>query len=67
MRFMFESRNNQHNGAHSIAVMKAALNMIGPDVGVPPLPITKLDAPRQAKLASMLSALGYEIRQPVNA
>jgi 4-hydroxy-tetrahydrodipicolinate synthase len=67
MRFMFESRNNQHDGAHSIAVMKAALNMIGPDVGVPQLPIAKLDAPRQGKLASMLSALGYEIRQPVNA
>jgi hypothetical protein len=47
--------------------MKAALNMIGPDVGVPQLPIAKLDAPRQGKLASMLSALGYEIRQPVNA
>jgi 4-hydroxy-tetrahydrodipicolinate synthase len=67
MRFMFDSRNNQHDGAHSIAVMKAALNMIGPDVGVPQLPIAKLDAPRQGKLASMLSALGYEIRQPVNA
>jgi len=67
MRLLFDSRNNQHDGAHSIAVMKAALNLIGPDVGVPQLPIAKLDAARQATLAGMLSALGYEIRQPVSA
>jgi 4-hydroxy-tetrahydrodipicolinate synthase len=62
MRFIFETRRNPVDGAHWLAVMKAALGMIGPSVGEPLPPSGTINAEQRRKLAGMLEALGYTVR-----
>ncbi len=61
MRFIFESHTGR-SGAHWCAVMKAALSMIGPDVGDPLPPTPTLDRAGRERLAPLLSALGYKVK-----
>lgn len=63
MRFLFESHTRGGLGVHWCGVMKAALGMIGPDVGEPLPPSPPLDAAGRQRLATMLKALGYRVRR----
>jgi 4-hydroxy-tetrahydrodipicolinate synthase len=62
MRFIFESHTRQGEGAHWCGVMKAALSMIGPEVGDPMPPSPRLDGPGRTRLAGMLADLGYQVK-----
>lgn len=63
MRYFFRASHiARGNGAHWAAIMKTTLNMIGSPVGDPLPPIAPLDAANRAELASMLTALGYKVR-----
>jgi dihydrodipicolinate synthase/N-acetylneuraminate lyase len=62
MRFIFETRTNHVDGAHWLGIMKASLNMTGPDVGEPLPPSGSIDTAQKKKLAGLLKALGYEIK-----
>lgn len=63
MRFLFESHTRGGTGVHWCGVMKAALGMIGPDVGAPLPPSPPLDAVGRRHLAAMLKTLGYRVRR----
>jgi 4-hydroxy-tetrahydrodipicolinate synthase len=68
MRFVFRASHiARGDGAHWAAIMKSALNMIGPPVGVPQPPITELTREQTAELAALLRSLGYEVASPVLA
>lgn len=62
MRFLFELHTRGGIGVHWCGVMKAALGMIGPDVGDPLPPSPVLDAPGRKRLAGLLEALGYRVK-----
>jgi 4-hydroxy-tetrahydrodipicolinate synthase len=61
MRLIFREHLGSGNDPQWLSVMKAALNMIGPSVGDPRLPIQPLDGPTKETLAEILSNLGYII------
>ena len=46
-----------------LSIMKATVNMIGPSVGEPLLPIQPLDAQTKQTLAAILRDLGYQVHQ----
>jgi dihydrodipicolinate synthase/N-acetylneuraminate lyase len=62
MRLEFSAYSNRGKGPHWFSVMKATLNMIGPPVGEPELPVQPLEQSYHSELAGLLSALGYEVR-----
>ena len=62
MRLEFSAYSRKGDGAHWFSVMKATLNMIGPPVGEPELPVQSLEPEYRAELAELLSALGYQVR-----
>ena len=63
MRLQFQAYHSRGEGAHWFSTMKAALNMIGPPVGDPQLPIAPLPQSHRATLATMLRALGYAVSE----
>ena len=63
MRLQFQAYHSRGEGAHWFSTMKAALNMIGPAVGDPQLPIAPLPQSHRATLATMLRALGYAVSE----
>jgi hypothetical protein len=62
MRLQFQAYHSKGEGAHWFSTMKAALNMIGPPVGDPQLPIQPLPEAHRKTLADMLVNLGYHVR-----
>lgn len=62
MRLVFREHLGGGNDPNWLAIMKAALNMIGPSVGDPLLPIQPLDAQTRGTLAGMLRELGYQVQ-----
>jgi len=63
MRLQFQAYHSRGEGAHWFSTMKAALNMIGPPVGDPQLPIAPLPQSHRATLATMLRTLGYAVSE----
>jgi len=62
MRLIFREHIGGGNDPNWLSVMKAAVNLIGPSVGVPQPPIQPLDEQTTNALAAMLRELGYQIR-----
>lgn len=61
MRMQFAAYHSRGEGPHWFSVMKAALNMIGPQVGDPCPPVLPLEPAYRADLARSLEALGYRV------
>ena len=62
MRLEFSAYSQRGHGPHWFSVMKTTLNMIGPPVGDPELPVQPLEAKYHDELAELLTALGYQVR-----
>lgn len=63
MRFLFQASHiRRGDGAHWAGVMKAALGMLGPDVGVPLPPSGAVDGAAKQELAGLLRDIGYEVK-----
>ena len=62
MRLEFGAYQARGEGANWFSVMKAALNMIGPEVGDPAPPILPLPREFRETLARILRELGYAVR-----
>ena len=62
MRLEFSAYSQKGSGPHWFSVMKTTLNMIGPPVGDPELPVQPLESKYHAELAELLSTLGYQVR-----
>ncbi|MDB5074762.1 MAG: hypothetical protein JWO42_941 [Chloroflexi bacterium] len=63
MRLVFREHMGGGNDPNWMSIMKAALNMIGPSVGEPLLPIQPLDAETKRTLAAMLRRIGYQVQE----
>jgi 4-hydroxy-tetrahydrodipicolinate synthase len=61
MRLQFAAYSKRGAGPHWFSVMKTTLNLIGPPVGDPELPIQPLQEDYQAELIELLMALGYKM------
>jgi 4-hydroxy-tetrahydrodipicolinate synthase len=62
MRLQFNAYHSGGDGAHWFSVMKAGLNMIGPEVGDPAPPVLPLQEEFKETLATLLRGLGYSIQ-----
>jgi 4-hydroxy-tetrahydrodipicolinate synthase len=63
MRFLFQASHiDRSKGAHWAGIMKAALGMIGPDVGTPLEPSSALAEEYRDSLARLLVDLGYKVK-----
>jgi 4-hydroxy-tetrahydrodipicolinate synthase len=63
MRLEFAHFSGRGDGPQWFSVMKATLNMIGPPVGDPQSPIQPMEPKYRAELISVLSDLGYQVRE----
>jgi 4-hydroxy-tetrahydrodipicolinate synthase len=63
MRLVFREHLGAGNDPQWLSIMKAALNMIGPSVGDPLLPIQPLDGQTKKTLAGILRELGYQVQE----
>jgi len=63
MRLEFSAYSQRGGGPHWFSVMKTALNLIGPPVGEPELPVQPLEGRYRIELVKLLSALGYQVRE----
>jgi 4-hydroxy-tetrahydrodipicolinate synthase len=61
MRLQFHAYLSGGDGAHWFSVMKAGLNMIGPEVGDPCPPVLPLPSEFHEPLSAMLRDLGYTV------
>jgi 4-hydroxy-tetrahydrodipicolinate synthase len=61
MRLIFREHLGGGEDPNWLSIMKAAVNMIGPAVGDPLLPIQPLDAQTKKALAAILHDLGYQV------
>jgi 4-hydroxy-tetrahydrodipicolinate synthase len=59
MRFQFSAYLTRGTGVHWLSAMKQALNLIGPPVGNPRLPLAPLEAEHCGELVGILNQLGY--------
>ncbi len=62
MRFQFAAYSHRGPGPHWFSAMKTTLNLIGPPVGDPLLPLAPLEATYRAQLIEILTKLGYQPR-----
>ena len=62
MRLQFNAYHSGGDGAHWFSVMKAGLNMIGPEVGDPSPPVLPLPTEFHETLATLLRGLGYKVK-----
>lgn len=62
MRLEFSAYSKRGDGPHWFSVMKTTLNMIGPPVGEPELPVQPLEDIYRQRLEDLLVALGYSVR-----
>jgi dihydrodipicolinate synthase/N-acetylneuraminate lyase len=61
MRLEFSAYSNRGQGPHWFSVMKATLNLVGPPVGDPQLPVQPLEGETVDELISILKGLGYQV------
>jgi dihydrodipicolinate synthase/N-acetylneuraminate lyase len=62
MRLEFSAYSNRgQGGPHWFSVMKTTLNLIGPPVGDPQLPLQPMQADRMDELIGILQGLGYQV------
>jgi dihydrodipicolinate synthase/N-acetylneuraminate lyase len=61
MRLQFAAYSKRGHGPHWFSVMKTTLNMIGPPVGEPQLPIQPMEECYRRELEDLLIALGYSV------
>jgi 4-hydroxy-tetrahydrodipicolinate synthase len=62
MRLEFSAYSNRGAGPHWFSVMKTTLNLIGPPVGDPQLPVQPMQPDRIDELISILRGLGYQVK-----
>jgi 4-hydroxy-tetrahydrodipicolinate synthase len=62
MRLQFSAYSGRGDGPHWFSVMKTTLNLIGPPVGDPQLPVQPMEAKHLGELLRLLSELGYHVR-----
>lgn len=62
MRLQFSAYHNGGDGAHWFSVMKAGLNLIGPEVGDPCPPVLPLSPEFHETLAALLRDLDYTVK-----
>jgi dihydrodipicolinate synthase/N-acetylneuraminate lyase len=62
MRLEFSAYSKKADGPHWFSVMKTTLNMIGPPVGEPELPVQPLEQSYRRELEDLLKALGYSVQ-----
>jgi len=62
MRLQFSAYHNGGDGAHWFSVMKAGLNLIGPEVGDPCPPVLPLPPEFHETLAALLRDLDYTVK-----
>ena len=60
-RLEFSAFSHHGHGAHWFSVMKTTLNLIGPPVGDPQLPLQPLQPDRLDELIRILKGLGYQV------
>jgi 4-hydroxy-tetrahydrodipicolinate synthase len=63
MRLEFSAFSGRGNGPHWFSVMKTTLNLIGPPVGDPQLPVQPMESKHLGELIEILEGLGYEVYQ----
>jgi 4-hydroxy-tetrahydrodipicolinate synthase len=63
MRLVFREHLGAGNDPNWLSIMKATLNMIGPSVGDPLLPIQPLDSETKKTIAEMVRELGYTVHE----
>jgi 4-hydroxy-tetrahydrodipicolinate synthase len=61
MRLEFSAYSGRGQGPHWFSVMKTTLNLIGPPVGDPQLPVQPMESERLDELIGILKGLGYEV------
>jgi 4-hydroxy-tetrahydrodipicolinate synthase len=61
MRLEFAAYSGRGQGPHWFSVMKTTLNLIGPPVGNPQLPVQPMQAGGLDELTSILRGLGYQV------
>jgi len=61
MRLQFAAYSGRGGGPHWFSVMKTTLNLIGPPVGDPELPVQPLESRYHAELIALLKELGYNV------
>jgi 4-hydroxy-tetrahydrodipicolinate synthase len=61
MRLEFSAFSHHGQGPHWFSVMKTTLNLIGPPVGDPQLPLQPLQRDKLDELITILKGLGYEV------
>jgi dihydrodipicolinate synthase/N-acetylneuraminate lyase len=61
MRLEFSAYSSRGQGPHWFSVMKTTLNLIGPPVGDPQLPVQPMQADRLDELIGILKGLGYQV------
>ncbi len=61
MRLEFSAFSGRGQGPHWFSVMKTTLNLIGPPVGDPQLPVQPMQGDRLDELIGILKALGYQV------
>jgi dihydrodipicolinate synthase/N-acetylneuraminate lyase len=63
MRLEFSAYSSPGSGPHWFSVMKTTLNLVGPPVGDPQLPVQPMGSQYLEELVAILKGLGYELRQ----
>jgi dihydrodipicolinate synthase/N-acetylneuraminate lyase len=61
MRLEFSAYSGSGPGPHWFSVMKTTLNLIGPPVGDPQLPVQPMEGDRLDELIAILKGLGYKV------
>jgi 4-hydroxy-tetrahydrodipicolinate synthase len=61
MRLEFSAYSGSGPGPHWFSVMKTTLNLIGPPVGDPQLPVRPVEGDRLDELIAILKGLGYKV------
>ena len=61
MRLEFSAYSKRADGPHWFSVMKTTLNMIGPPIGEPELPVQPLEQSYRRGLEGLLQELGYSV------
>lgn len=63
MRLEFSAYSNRDQGPHWFSVMKTTLNLIGPPVGDPQLPVQPMEGKWLDELIGILKGLGYQVHR----
>jgi dihydrodipicolinate synthase/N-acetylneuraminate lyase len=67
MRLEFSAYSGRAKGPHWFSVMKTTLNLVGPPVGDPQLPVQPLEMSALEELKEILSRLGYKVQRSTSA